>query len=98
MKRVVKIHDLAGDFAENKDVARQVRIETIMPALSRNAEVVIDFSSVSGATQSFVHALIAEPIREFREVAFANLYFKNTTESVKKIIETVYKYMQESLE
>ena len=72
--------------------------EQIMPALSRGELVVLDFDGVTGTTQSFVHALISDALREQPEVAFDNLYFKNASPDVRKIVEIVYRYMQESLD
>jgi len=89
---------LVGDFAENKEVAKKLRIEQIMPELSRGGEVVMDFDGVNGATQSFVHALLSDPIRQFRDMAYDNLYYKNANPDVQKIISIVYRYMQESLD
>lgn len=94
---MIKMHQAVGSFAENKDIAKRIRIEKIMPALSKGEEVVMDFAGVSGATQSFIHALISDPIREFRDVAYANLVFKNANDDVRVIISVVYRYMQESL-
>lgn len=89
---------LAGDFAENKDIAKKLRIEKIMPALSKGDEIILDFDGVTGATQSFIHALISDPIRELKDVAFNNLAYKNTNADIREIISIVYRYMQESLD
>jgi len=58
----VKIYEKLGNFAGNKDVAMSIRIKAILPALERREEVIIDFDGVNGATQSFIHALISDPI------------------------------------
>ena len=97
MKKIIKIKQLAGEFAENKDIAKKVRITKIMPALSTGDEIVLDFAGVSGATQSFIHALLSDPIREFKEIAFDKLVYKNANEDIREIISIVYRYMQESL-
>lgn len=97
-EREIAMLPLVGSFAENKEVARRLRIEQIMPALSRGELVVLDFDGVTGTTQSFVHALISDALREQPEVAFDNLYFKNASPDVRKIVEIVYRYMQESLD
>jgi hypothetical protein len=95
---MIKMQQIIGSsFAENKDIAKRIRIEQIMPALSKGKEVVIDFDGVLGATQSFIHALISDPIREFRDIAYTNLIFKNANDDVRAIISIVYRYMQESL-
>jgi hypothetical protein len=98
MKKVINIRQAAGDFAENKETAKKLRIEVIMPALSKGGSVVMNFDGVNGATQSFIHALISDPIRQFRDVAYDNLYYKNTNVDIQKIISIVYRYMQESLD
>lgn len=98
MRIIIKIKDLVGDFAENKDIAKELRVNKILPALKNNEEVVLDFSGVSGTTQSFIHALISEPIRQFRDVALEKIHYKNCSDVVKEVIKTVSEYMQESLD
>jgi len=66
-----------------------------MPALARQEEVVIDFSGVEGATQSFVHALIADALRQYGPDALDKILFKGCNETIKKIIGIVTEYMQE---
>lgn len=98
MNTIIKIKNLVGGFAENKDVAKDLRITKIMPTLADGREVVLDFSGVSGTTQSFIHALISEPIRRFRDVALDKISYKNCSDVVKEVIKTVSEYMQESLD
>ena len=62
--REIKIFERAGGFAENKDVARELRITEILPALERNEEIILDFENVTAVTQSFIHALISDAIRK----------------------------------
>lgn len=97
MKKTINMRKAAGDFAENKDIAKKLRIEKIMPALSKGNEVILDFDGVSGATQSFIHALISDPIRELKDVAFNKLAYKNANDDIREIISIVYRYMQESI-
>ena len=91
----VIIKTKAGTFAENKDIARDLRLKYIMPALKKNNIVIIDFSEVTGATQSFVHALISDAIREFGEEVFDRLKFKNCNPIIKEVVSIVAEYMQE---
>ncbi len=98
MKKIIAIRKLTNDFAENKDIAKKLRIEEIMPALSKGDEVILNFEGVKGATQSFIHALISDPIREMQDVAFDNLLYQNTNNNIREIISIVYRYMQESLD
>lgn len=98
MKKIINIQLMAGDFAENKDIAKKIRVEKIMPALSKQNEVTFDFNGVKGATQSFIHALISDPIREFKDIAFNNLVYKDANSDIREIISIVYRYMQESID
>lgn len=88
------IYNRLGAFAENKDIAREIRIKEIMPALEKE-EVILDFENVQSATQSFIHALISDVIRKRGINVLDSLYFKNCNETVKKIIEIVIEYMQD---
>jgi len=98
MKKTIKIKNKTGEFAENKDVAKRLRLDEIMPALLDGKKVILDFKGVVGATQSFIHALISDPIRELKNTAFDNLFYKNANDGVREIISIVYRYMQESLD
>lgn len=84
----------AGSFAENKDVAREVRLKQILPALRQNQKVVLDFSGVTSTTQSFVHALISELIRDFGPPVLDRIVFKACNDTVKKLVSIVIEYMQ----
>jgi hypothetical protein len=91
---VVKLLDKAGTFAEDKDLARELRLGIIVPALRVGKDVTLDFSGVESTTQSFVHALISELIREFGIDVLDRITFKGCGDTVKKIISIVTEYMQ----
>lgn len=91
----IKLFQLTGSFAENKDVAREIRVKKIIPLLDKNEKVTLDFENIDAATQSFVHALISDLIRKYGVEILDNLFFKNCSETVKKIINIVTDYMQE---
>ena len=97
MKRVM-IFDKAGAFAENKDVARDIRLNEIIPALTKNEEVMLDFEKVGAATQSFIHALISDVLRRHGSDVLERMTFKSCNETIKKIINIVVDYMQEGLD
>ena len=97
---IIKMFDEIGSFASNKDIARRLRVEQIIPTLEKKEIVTIDFDKVEGATQSFIHALISDPMRKFGiEVLNRDrMIFKSCNESVKGIITLVTQYMQAGLE
>ena len=92
--KIIKLLPKTGMFAENKDIARDIRIKYITPVLEKNEEITLDFEGVESATQSFVHALISELIRTFGNEILDNIYFKNCNKSVQEIINIVVDYMQ----
>ena len=95
---LINIFERAGAFAENKDVGREIRVQEILPALRKGEEVVLDFDKVETATQSFIHALISEALREHQDSALDRMAFKSCNDTVKKMIRIVVDYMQDAME
>jgi hypothetical protein len=93
MKKI-DLFPLIGSFGENKDVARTIRLEQIMPALEKAEEVVLNFEDVETITQSFCHALISDVLRNYGIDVLDRVSFSNCSEEVKAIIEIVSEYMQ----
>lgn len=96
MNKTITLINMTGSFAENKDIAKTIRIEQIIPALEKKQEVIIDFDGIEAVTQSFIHALISDLIRKYGANILNIISFKNCNETVKKIITIVVDYMQES--
>lgn len=91
----IKMYTLVGSFAENKDIARDIRVKKIIPAFEKNEDVVLDFEKVDSTTQSFIHALISDLIRKFGSTILEKLSFKSCNDTIKTIINIVVDYMQE---
>lgn len=92
----INIFEHTGKFAGNKDIAREIRLNKILPILTKKDNLTLDFNGVDSATQSFIHALISEVIRQNGIEVLDRIYFEGCNETVKKIIEIVTEYMQES--
>ena len=95
--KTITIFEKAGSFAENKDTARELRLNEILPALASDEEVVLDFVGVDAATQSFIHALISDVLRKHGSQVLDRISFKSCNETINKIITIVIDYMQEGL-
>ena len=93
---IVRILDLAGDFAEDKDLAASIRIATILPEVAKGRKVTLDFSGVTLVTQSFIHALIADVLRTQGEPSLTHMIFKGCSQGVRGIVETVVQYSLET--
>lgn len=92
----IKLFPLAGEFAEDKDIARDLRLNQIIPALEKGEDVILDFSGINAVTQSFVHALISDLFRKFGNEVLDHVSFKSCNETVQKILSIVTDYMQEA--
>ena len=93
--KIIKLFEKIGSFAENKDVARELRINEILPALEKGDNIILDFENIDAATQSFVHALISDLIRKYGNEILDKIEFKSCNDKVQKIIIIVTDYMQE---
>lgn len=93
--KVIKLSEHVGNFAENKDVAKELRNKEIVPALVENQEIILDFEGIEAVTQSFIHALISELMRTYGSDVLDRIAFKNCNETIQKIIEIVVDYMQQ---
>lgn len=92
--KTIKIYPLVGEFAENKDKARDIRVDEIMPLLESGQNVTLDFEKVESITQSFAHALLSDLIRNYGIDVLDRVLFANCNETVKKIVAIVTDYMQ----
>ncbi len=95
MTKEIKLFEKAGIFAENKDIAQQIRVNEIIPALQNGEEILLNFEKIESATQSFMHALISDLIRKFGVDVLDRIIFKNCNDTIKKIINIVTEYMQQ---
>jgi len=91
----VNIFKYVGEFAEDKDIARDIRVDIIWPSIKQGDKVELDFIKVEDATQSFIHALLSQLIRDTHGEVLDLIYFKNCSSTVKEIINMVVDYMME---
>jgi hypothetical protein len=92
MSDEIRIESGVNGFAENKDQAIRLRLSQVLPAVSQGNQVVLDFSAVKYATQSFVHALIGEALQTYGERALDLIEFRNCSDAVRSVVELVVGY------
>lgn len=80
----IDIFNKAGAFAENKDIARNIRIKELLPALNKGEEITLGFAKVDAAAQSFIHALISDILRKHGADVLDRIAFKSCNVTVKK--------------
>ena len=92
LPHIIKLHAGIGGFAEDKDEAKKIRVENILPALEEKKRIVLDFSEVKYSTQSFVHALLGEALQRFGESALDRLEFRSCTPQLRSLVQLVADY------
>lgn len=95
----IQILNYTGDFGEDKDEAKKIRQELILPFLDskQTGDIIIDFKGVDSVTQSFIHALLKEIIREKGIDVLDRIQFMNCNNYVKTIITIVVEYIEDSM-
>jgi len=88
----VKVSSGVNGFAEDKDAAKELRKTVILPALLKNSTVILDFSGITSSTQSFVHALIGEPLQKIGENVLSRLEFRSCAPQIKSLVGLVVDY------
>ena len=95
--RRINIFEKAGSFAENKDIARNIRRAELFPALAQNQKVILNFDGVDSTTQSFIHTLISDAIRQYGDTALENITYHRCNDTIKPLVRIVVDYMQEGI-
>ncbi|MBU2099657.1 STAS-like domain-containing protein [Candidatus Micrarchaeota archaeon] len=93
----IKMFDEFGVFGEDKDKAKNIRENKILPALNKGEDIILNFEGVKSVTQSFMHALISKVIREKGTEVLEKIYFKECNDVVKEIVRIVTEYMQDPI-
>lgn len=91
---MTKVKRYAGSFAGDKDAAANLREDVLKPGLAKNKVVLLDFDGVELATQSFMHALLAQTVRE-NPASLEHIDFRNCNDDIQALIEIVVDYAQE---
>ena len=90
--KTILVFEAVGDFGEDKDTAAQLREQVIKPYVKTGETVLVDFESVTLVTQSFIHALISDVLRDGGEDVLDRIDFRNCSDVVRGIISTVVQY------
>ena len=95
---VVRVAPDASTLAQNKVRAEEIRRTEILPGLRRGENVSLDVSGVSLTTQSYMHALLAEVLRELgAEGTPGRLYVVAASGQVKQVVRIVVGYILDEM-
>jgi hypothetical protein len=81
-----------GPIAVDKDYAARIRETAILPTLQTGGTVVLDFSGITVATQSFVHAMISSVLRAEGKDVLRRIVFRNVDPSIRGTVQLVAGY------
>lgn len=93
----IRLFDIVGDFGEDKDTAAKLREQEIKTHIVKGERVFLDFEGVTLVTQSFIHALISDVLRNSGENALELIEFEKCVPVVKGIISTVVQYSLDTM-
>jgi STAS-like domain of unknown function (DUF4325) len=88
----IEIPGGSSGFQEDKDLAKTIRQEQLLPALAKSEDVVLDFRLVGSATQSFIHALVGGALQQYGEVILDHISFQDCSAQLRNVIELVVNY------
>jgi hypothetical protein len=69
-----------------------------MPELEKKNKVVLNFDKIDRASQSFIHSLISDPIRQYGDNVLDIMVFKNCNDKVRGMIKIVLGYLQDAID
>lgn len=95
MSKKIIIKDFCGQFAENKDKAKEIRENYLREWVNSDGIITIDFKDVDSSTQSFIHAMISSVFQEKGDTMLDKFEFINCNKAVKSLITTVINYSLE---
>ena len=83
---------MRANHPEDKDRARELRLSAVLPQLEKGGKVVFDFERAKYVTQSFVHALVGEPLKRYGAQVLDRIEFKNCSAQVRSVVALVVDY------
>jgi STAS-like domain of unknown function (DUF4325) len=90
--KVVVLSATNSGFTDDKDEAKRIRVNILLPAMEEKRRIILDFSNVASSTQSFIHALIGEVLQKHKEDALDKMEFAHCSALMKSLIELVVDY------
>lgn len=78
-----------GTYAENKGEAIRFRDRHLIPALRSGKHVKLDFDEIESSPHSFLNALFADVVKEFKEKTYRIVRVINAQSSIKDVIEYI---------
>lgn len=87
---MLSINNHLGDFAEIKEDAIKIRDKYLIPAISENKKIILDFNKVKSSPHSVLNALLATPIKQLGIKAYKRIKIINASSNIRETIDFIF--------
>jgi STAS-like domain of unknown function (DUF4325) len=84
------LNNYFGVAVENKDLAKKIRDEKLLPALDENKTLTIDFEDIVFATDSVLNAMLATPIHQLGLSAYKKIKVINVASDIRVMLDFIF--------
>jgi hypothetical protein len=86
----INLNNYFGIAIENKDLAKKIRDEKLLPALDENKTLTIDFEDIVFATDSVLNAMLATPIHQLGLKAYKKIKVINVASDIRVMLDFIF--------
>ena len=86
----INVRNYFGRYAENKDLAKKIRDEKLLPALAENKTLTIDFEDILSAPHSLLNAMLATPIERLGLSAYKKIKVINAAPEIRETLDFIF--------
>jgi anti-sigma regulatory factor (Ser/Thr protein kinase) len=79
-----------GKYAEDKDKAKKIRDEKLLPAIAENKTLTIDFEDIISAPHSLLNAMLATPIERLGLAAYKKIKIINASPDIRETLDFIF--------
>ena len=86
----ISVRNYFGRYAEDKDLAKKIRDEKLLPALAENKTLTIDFEEILSAPHSLLNAMLATLITRLGLSAYKKIKIINAAPEIRETLDFIF--------
>ncbi len=86
----ISVRNYFGRYAEDKDLAKNIRDKYLLPALAENQTITIDFEEIVSAPHSLLNAMLATPIERLGLSAYKKIKIINAAPEIRETLDFIF--------
>lgn len=86
----ISVRNYFGKYAEDKDLAKKIRDEKLLPALADSKTLTIDFEEIISAPHSLLNAMLATPIERLGLAAYKKIRIINAAPEIRETLDFIF--------